>query len=587
MSETHVDEEGNIVCQICIVLHADKEPQAFSSTRKFLRHRRSHYNKNNQLVVEKNPKKKGPFECAVCKKVCPYWSGYIQHLHTHSEKKPRKIVIDPSKNHECPICQIRLSNITSFKRHFTKHLETNPFRCKFGNCDKTFGDYYHLTKHFMAVHTRSGKLLKCTECPARYCNAYYYQRHYRESHKNVSCPIPFSTSNPMALLSSTSGTVQSVSASNDDSSRKESQDENLSASGNGNEGAKADLTIVIKEEIDICDMDAENEDDNNSSNAGEVQSEQALVSLQNRALVEDPVVVNMQRDNPEGYKLIADLVRLARSAPKECYKCHKCDWSASSYIFYERHIKSVHNETPKEPKDARVGGPYSSEKDVDPNALTVCCGTCGYLTKTTDELTVHMEKEHFGNRKFPCLKCGIRLTSKSSLTEHDHRVHGKGEKFPCGTCDTVCSSKISLKTHMKRKHGPKENFECTTCGKVMTTRLGLNEHMKRHNGGARSVCQICGQTYANVYVLARHIQMMHTKTLKLVQVKGKSRKLIRAAATAVSEAELEAAERQNAEKLSAISESEHKTEDVDDKSDISIKEEFTSAKIDGQEIIGF
>jgi hypothetical protein len=516
MHTKHLDDDGNFPCLVC---------ELKLKTLKALRNHLYRHDPSQKEIRSYRPKgPKGPFECETCQKVVQCYSNFIHHQRSHMNRRTGEIRKrgNPQNPYECPLCHMKVSNTTSFKRHFTNHLETNPFRCKFGGCKKTFGDYYHLTKHIVAVHTKSGKFLKCTVCPSKYCNEYYFQRHYKEHHKGIPCPLQYEPG-PINIFNCIPEPFNTTA----DSTKPPSPEKASKSLNEAENDDRMELESIhiddrnIKEEFDEDVLDLKGEDNSDTGNSGEVDSEPALVALQNKALIEDPVVLRLQKEDPEGAKLIEILIRLAKRAPTECFKCTICGWSGAWFTYYEQHMKKSHNISP-DPDQARVG-PSQQKVNSSNNGMggiSLGCGTCGYQSKSSEDLQTHM-KIHFGDRNFPCTKCGRRFVTKSRLQVHDKTVHGDGKKFPCEKCHVIVSSKASLAKHLREVHGTKKHFECPTCSKVLTTYLGLKEHKRRHanKSPSKNICQICGQSYSTVHVLSRHIQLVHTRTLTLKRYK--------------------------------------------------------------------
>jgi hypothetical protein len=513
MKETHANSDGSYNCNMC--------PKQISSLKKFTKHIKFH-NEHHLNKKRSKMKPKGPFECSECQQIFKYNYAYVAHMSRHEQaKKNLNENSVPDKPFPCPLCPLKCSNSTSLKRHFTKHLETNPFKCRFRDCKTAFGDHSHLLKHVMCVHSKTGQLLQCLLCSSRFSTPLYLRSHVTKKHKGVAYPTQsdkLNTGNTMKIVQHVSeeGLVPPTVVQLH-SFELEPDVEDDDASNDPSDTTDIKYRVEI-ESIHIEDRIMEEEFDDDDDGQNELESELGLIDLQNKALVEDPVVIRLERDNPEGFKLIEHLVKAAKNATAKSIRCKHCMWSGLSPIYYERHMKRVHGVGEA---DKEVPNPSSEE-------VSFICGTCGYKSSSAEDLESHMNESHNGEKKHPCLKCGLRFLEQSRLERHEKEVHGTAKKFSCQRCPNVCSNKYEFHKHLRR-HDLKDKgmiIKCSVCLKIFASKNGLNFHMKGHSekDPRRKVCQICKSSFATIHVLKRHIRIVHTKTLDYGEVLRQQKK---------------------------------------------------------------
>jgi hypothetical protein len=514
MKQTHTSSDGSYSCRVCL--------KKIISLQKFTQHVRIHDKWRVKKTVR--PEKKGPFECSQCHKILKYNYSYVAHMNRHEQqlkKNPNRMPSTTDRLFPCPLCPTKCSRSISLKRHFTKHLETNPFKCRFQDCKAAFGDHSQLLKHDSNVHSKTGQVFQCLLCPSQFSTPHYLKNHINEKHRGVSYPVQSETLNNGNADTIDEHNAGEVSAPIPPTTLLNSVDIKADvpydAALNG-PSDKLDIKYRVElESIHIEDRIMEEEFNDDDDGQNELESELGLIDLQNKALVEDPVVIRLERDNPEGFKLIEQLVKAAKKASTNHIHCKLCRWNGLSPVYYEKHMKRVHDIS-----EAELSNPSSGE-------VSLICGTCGYKSSSAEDLESHI-KSHIGQRKYPCLKCGLRFSEKSRLQRHEKVVHGTAKKFPCKRCPVVCSTKDSLLQHLRR-HKLKDKgmtFKCPVCFKLLASKSGLTVHMNGHSekDPRRKVCQICKSSFATIDVLKRHIRIVHTKTLDWREVirQGKKRR---------------------------------------------------------------
>lgn len=106
------------------------------------------------------------WNCDKCSDTFPNKYLLTKHLYHHTRLERQKN--DPDRRFECPVCKLRFKYKDNLRRHFTLHLENNPFVCDFPNCNRKFNSDYNLRRH-KALHYDSkianNQKVQCPLCP--------------------------------------------------------------------------------------------------------------------------------------------------------------------------------------------------------------------------------------------------------------------------------------------------------------------------------------------------------------------------------------------------------------------------------------
>jgi KRAB domain-containing zinc finger protein len=196
-------------------------------------------------------------------------------------------------------------------------------------------------------------------------------------------------------------------------------------------------------------------------------------------------------------------------------------------ILHEDEIKS-HFEAERTDKSAELSGNNKNNSKICDNEMRMkkhddssTCKICKKLFSNKYCLNAHMKRLHYRElnlRLFECDFCGLRLKRKVSFVNHMKQKHegGKVDEFECGFDGKKFKTKGSLYTHMECCHRPPKT--CEICGKRVKQ---LQEHIKfQHQSENTKVsCQLCGKSFKNRNLVARHIKS-HNKKFQC-QVCGK------------------------------------------------------------------
>ena len=98
----------------------------------------------------------------------------------------------------------------------------------------------------------------------------------------------------------------------------------------------------------------------------------------------------------------------------------------------------------------------------------------------------------------------------------------KLEDIECKICQKIFSSKSALRAHQITVHQGvrrQKNSICDTCGKAYQTSTHLKIHYRVvHEGQANYVCKVCGKRYTNSGGLAKHVDIVSTFFISILNV---------------------------------------------------------------------
>lgn len=165
------------------------------------------------------------------------------------------------------------------------------------------------------------------------------------------------------------------------------------------------------------------------------------------------------------------------------------------------------------------------------------CSYCGKGFVQKNNFLYHVQKQHTGERPFPCTQCEKKFVLKVELQKHETSMHSTEPRqyFKCDICNKNCTTRNYLRTHIKNHELPLESrktfkcnicgsllvskfslqkhtlthtsellFECDICKKACKTKGGLKVHLLIHSGVKSFVCEICGKAFALLNSLKCH-----------------------------------------------------------------------------------
>jgi transcription elongation factor Elf1 len=328
--------------------------------------------------------------------------------------------------------------------------------------------------------------MKCQLCPGSLTSVYALREHYRKHHKGKVVPgdTPLCRQTPL-----NSSLPKKSMKHNDD----------LITDG---------LKIKTEEGAEVEDTDDDEmrkADTNKLDLLKDLKPEVHYVKLLNKQLLEDPVVLELKKKNPEGAKLIASLTvitALRVPASKKYFQCLLCPYSTLMAIYLDKHMLSFHNLKPSS---------QPSKPKIAPEEIIT-----GDLSESDDSKQASLRFPTKPKKWYYCQQCNVSFKTKTLMNNHEKKEHGIKKEFVCieDKCDFVFSCEESYKQHVKRKHSKsKAMYGCPTCNKTFTVKTNLKKHMDAHKGVisdfGKTECHFCGQIYTSIYTLKLHIDNVH------------------------------------------------------------------------------
>ncbi|XP_073829582.1 uncharacterized protein [Musca autumnalis] len=165
------------------------------------------------------------------------------------------------------------------------------------------------------------------------------------------------------------------------------------------------------------------------------------------------------------------------------------------------------------------------------------CVICGRMYPNIDDLRKHFRDHRRPNQEFYVSCCERKFRHRTQIYEHI-RFHLDPMAFKCEVCGKCCRNTENLKKHKISKHtaeGKKRLYECEICQKRFPSKWVLKNHKEIHKTGsdyvckcgkgfateerlrvhekrnhnAERVCEQCGKTAPNGYILRQHILEHH------------------------------------------------------------------------------
>ena len=235
-----------------------------------------------------------------------------------------------------------------------------------------------------------------------------------------------------------------------------------------------------------------------------------------------------------------------------------CEWCSLSFrndFYLNYHIKTIHqNETQDLEKDKhdcdfcgksfpnkkvlkthiQIAHDSKSEINNDGSAgERIKCEHCHRTFKHINGLNIHMAKMHDGSKsqiveeegeRITCEHCQKTFKNIGGLHMHLAKRHKELVKpasttCPFENCGKVFGRERSLKDHIRFVHEKEKNSICDTCGKAYQTSTHLKIHHRVvHEGQANYVCKVCGKRYTNSGGLAKHVDIVSTFFISILNV---------------------------------------------------------------------
>lgn len=142
-----------------------------------------------------------------------------------------------------------------------------------------------------------------------------------------------------------------------------------------------------------------------------------------------------------------------------------------------------------------------------------------------------VQRKKDANKKFKCF-CGTGFSCRNRLQQHITAIHREipiEDWIPCHVCGKKFKIKAYVENHVKNKHrdskGEPKKIPCSVCGKFLC-KNALISHERRHlmqkdatTAKLNEVqCDLCGQKKSEKAYLLSHIERVHLKLKKQVEI---------------------------------------------------------------------
>ncbi|CAG0889355.1 unnamed protein product [Cyprideis torosa] len=139
------------------------------------------------------------------------------------------------------------------------------------------------------------------------------------------------------------------------------------------------------------------------------------------------------------------------------------------------------------------------------HGLKVPCHVCG-KEFPPDALRKHMMGHSEAN--IPCDLCPAMFKHQYALNEHKRKRHTEHPEILCPTCGKKFYQARNLKVHMKYHQEPK--FPCGLCDKVFFRKCNYNQHLRQAHEGMRPWrCEPCARGFYTKVALEKHQKLTH------------------------------------------------------------------------------
>ena len=140
---------------------------------------------------------------------------------------------------------------------------------------------------------------------------------------------------------------------------------------------------------------------------------------------------------------------------------------------------------------------------------------CKFKSLIRGSVKQHMEIVHSkGNKSSVCPICGKTYANRFQMNDHVKRTHQKVKRHKCQHCPMMFWAKQGLKRHVEVVHTKslkeRKNIMCPQCDQKFASTEHLKTHIKnKHLGLKEYRCTLCDLKFANGCNLREHIGLKH------------------------------------------------------------------------------
>ena len=418
-----------------------------------------------------------PYKCDWCDKSYDKKWGLSVHIRrSHTGEKP----------YRCPYCKELFSDSDALRAHTATHTGGRSQRCDL--CGKSFITIGDLNKH-LTTHVQT-PLLTCLRCPEFFDYEAIQVGHVAVVHRSVRPYVCFYC---MEEFEETVDLVVHM-LTNHKATSKDLK------TGNNEEPYRCDacgktFTSVEGLARDILTHVYLKEFRKKSSDTARLPFSYSVASTTKHQEMPDALI----KEESESESLST----AAESDTTEIY-----DYCDDDKMDEDISHASVKMET-------NSGGETENEDEkISDNSIEHQSKQLPLPTENDEKLDVSIKEEtEDTNHLVQCRQCKMSFAEIEDLLQHvkEHSKFGQNFLFPlqCRLCKAYFSVTESLKLHLQTHREKPETFECAVCGKSFTNRSVMARHMRVHNHVKPCECTVCGKTFVRKSMMDSHM-LTHT-----------------------------------------------------------------------------
>ena len=141
------------------------------------------------------------------------------------------------------------------------------------------------------------------------------------------------------------------------------------------------------------------------------------------------------------------------------YHCDQCAKQYRSHTSLNRHVNTFHK----------------GIKTSYPSWLPTICDECGITCSSQTALNIHRNSKHIKDGKYQCKICGKPNGNRALL--NNHMLKHEDLTFKCSLCGKMFKKKSGLEAH-ERDHRGEKPFPCLICTSSFSSQKSIDQHMK-------------------------------------------------------------------------------------------------------------